>query len=280
MPTNLPPECQKLEEEYRAAKSTPEKITALEAYLTAIPKHKGTDHLRADLRRKLSKLKASPQAKKGTAKQQSAFHIDKEGAGQVALIGPANGGKSALVAALTNASPEVSEAPMTTWTPTPGMMAVDNIQIQLIDTPSLSREFVDPEMFNMLRRVDLILLVVDVQTDPVRQIKETVDILHERRIIPLNLQDQYTEELALTAKPFLVLANKTDDESINEVFDIFCELLEGDWPLLPVSAATGRNLDLLEQTVFDQLGIIRIYSKIPGKPADMSAPFAARKPPV
>jgi ribosome-interacting GTPase 1 len=277
MPTNLPPECQKLEEEYRAAKSTPEKITALEAYLTAIPKHKGTDHLRADLRRKLSKLKASPQAKKGTAKQQSAFHIDKEGAGQVALIGPANGGKSALVAALTNASPEVSEAPMTTWTPTPGMMAVDNIQIQLIDTPSLSREFVDPEMFNMLRRVDLILLVVDVQTDPVRQIKETVDILHERRIIPLNLQDQYTEELALTAKPFLVLANKTDDESINEVFDIFCELLEGDWPLLPVSAATGRNLDLLEQTVFDQLGIIRIYSKIPGKPADMSAPFAARK---
>lgn len=277
MPTNLPPECQKLEEEYRAAKSTPEKIRTLEAYLTAIPKHKGTDHLRADLRRKLSKLKASAQSKKGAAKQQSAFHIDKEGAGQVVLVGLANGGKSALVAALTNATPDVSEAPLTTWTPTPGMMPVDNVQIQLIDTPSLTRDFVDPEMVHLLRRADLVLLVVDVQTDPVHQIEEAVDILHERRIVPENLQERYPEEVGIAFKPFLVLANKTDNESIDEVFDIFCELLEGDWSLLPISAATGRNLDQLKRTVFDQLGIIRIYSKIPGKPADMSAPFVAKK---
>ena len=276
MPTNLPPEYFEVEERYRAAKSPEEKIACLEELLSTIPKHKGTDKLRADLRRRLSKLKAASQ-KKSVSRRASVFHIDKEGAGQVVVVGPANAGKSALVATLTNATPEVADYPYTTWTPTPGMMPVENIQIQLIDTPPLSRDYVEPDLLDLIRRSDLILLVVDLQASPIQQLEDTIAILQEHHIVPLRLKDRHTEQRRLTFIPLLVLVNKSDDESSDEDFQILCELLEDDWPLLPVSATTGRNLERLKEVVFERLEIIRVYSKPPGKEPDLSAPFVLQK---
>ena len=272
MPTNLPPDAQEAERRYRDAETTEEKVARLEEFISLIPKHKGTDHLRADLRRKLSKLKDAAQQRKKVSRQVSPYHIDCEGAGQVVLVGPTNVGKSALLAALTNATPEVSEAVFTTWEPTPGMMLADNVQIQLIDTPPLNPDYVDPEMLNLIRRCDVVLVVVDVQTHPIQQLEEAVAILEASRIVPAHRRDRFPPEQRMLAKPLLVLANKCDDED-DEVFEIFCELLEEDWPLIPVSAETGRNLDQLKRAVFDQLGIIRVYSKAPGKEPSYDSPF-------
>jgi len=277
MPTNLPPECRELEERFRAAESTAEKIACLEELLSAVPKHKGTDRLRADLRRKLSKLKAAPKGGKGASRRVSAYRLDREGAGQVAVIGPANVGKSALVAALTNANPEVADFPYTTWMPTPGMMPMEDIQIQLVDTPPLDREYTDPDLLDLIRRSDLILLVVDLQTDPAGQLEETIAILEERRIVPEHLKDRYGEERRMVFKPLLVLANKADDDSTDEDFEILCELLDDDWPVLPVSATTGRNLDRLKWAVFERLEVVRVYAKLPGKEPDLDAPFTIKK---
>jgi small GTP-binding protein len=277
MPTNLPPEAIEAENRYRAAKSVAEKIACLEEYISLIPKHKGTDKLRAGLRRRLSKLKAAAETRKKVSRQVSAFHIDKEGAGQVVVVGPPNVGKSALVAALTNATPEVADYPFTTWTPTPGMMPVENIQIQLIDTPPLNRNYVEPELLNLIRRSDLILLVVDLQAYPIQQLEDTIVFLQEHRIVPLRLKDHYIEQQRLIFKPLLVLVNKNDDESFDGDFEVLCELLEDDWPLLPVSAATGRNFERMKQVVFERLEIIRVYSKAPGKEPDLSAPFVLKK---
>ena len=129
MPTNLPPDYFEAEKNYRQATSAAEKISWLEEMLSIMPKHKGTDKLRADLRKRLSKLKSSSQGKK-SAKHDSAYNIEREGGGQVVIVGPPNVGKSSLVVALTNATPEVADFPFTTWKPTPGMMPVENIQIQ------------------------------------------------------------------------------------------------------------------------------------------------------
>lgn len=277
MPTNLPPEYFEVQERYRAAKSPAEKIACLEELISSVPKHKGTDKLRGDLRRRLSKLKTAAQTRKGVSRQVSVFRIDKEGAGQVVVVGPPNVGKSALVAALTNATPEVADHPYTTWTPTPGMMPVENIQIQLIDTPPLNRDFVEPESLNLIRRSDLILLVVDLQTYPIQQLEDTIAFLQEHRIAPRPLKGRYSEQRRLTFKPLLVLVNKNDDESSDGDFEVLCELLEDDWPLLPVSATTGRNLERLKQVLFEQLEIIRVYSRPPGKEADLSAPFVLKK---
>ena len=277
MPANLTPEYLEAERRYREAKTQAEKLTCLEEMLTVLPKHKGTDKLKADLRRKISKLKTATQAKKAAGKRDSTFRIDKEGAGQVVLVGPPNVGKSALVAALTNASPEVADFPHTTWKPTPGMMPVTNIQIQLVDTPPLTREYVESELIDLIRRADVIAVVVDLNTDPVQQLEDTVKILEEYRIAPRSFQGRYLEQRAWTFRPFLVLANKCDDGTAEEHFEIFRELLEEEWPALPISAKNGRNLEALKDKVVELLEIIRAYSKAPGKEPDLTAPFVLRK---
>jgi ribosome-interacting GTPase 1 len=277
MPLNLPPEALEAEERYREAQSVPDKIARLEEFLGTIPKHKGTDRLRADLRRKLSKLRDSSQAKKAISRQESIFHIDKEGAGQVAIIGPANVGKSALLAALTNATPEVADYPFTTWTPTPGMMPVEDVQVQLIDTPPVNREHVEPELLNLIRRSDLILLVVDLQAYPIQQLEDTIAFLEGYHVAPLGLADRYPEPQRMTFIPLLVAVNKTDDERLDEDFEVLCELLGDEWPLIPISAATGRHFERLKQAVFEGLEIMRIYSKPPGQEPDLNAPFVMKK---
>jgi hypothetical protein len=277
MATNLPPEYFEADKRYRAAKTPGEKISCIEELLRIVPKHKGTDKLRAGLRKRLSKLKTTAQTKKGAGKRESAFRIDKEGAGQVVLVGPVNVGKSALVSALTNAKPEIADFPHTTWKPTPGMMPMENIQIQLVDTPPLNRDFMEPELLDLIRSSDYILLIVDLQTDPVHQLEDSVGILQENRIMPDHLKELYSEQRGLIFIPFLVLTNKFDDDNFDENFEIFCELLENDWPSIPVSATTGRNLEQLKRMLFERLEIIRVYSKAPGKEPDFKEPFILKK---
>ncbi|MEJ2549283.1 MAG: 50S ribosome-binding GTPase [Anaerolineales bacterium] len=273
MPTNLPPDYFEVEARYRSASTPEEKVACLEEMLTKIPKHKGTDKLRGDLRKKLSKLKSTAQARKAVSRQESAFHIDKEGAGQIAVIGHANVGKSMLVSTLTNAKPEVADYPFTTWKPTPGMMRYENVQFQLIDTPPTNREFIEPELIELIRRADIILIVVDIRADPLSQLHSVVDLLRENRIVPAHIAQEDAANQTLSVKPVLVLANKNDDEAIDENFEIFKTLLEQDWPLLPISAKTGRNLDRLKEILFEQLDIIRVYSKAPGREPDYQSPF-------
>ena len=277
MPANLPPAYFEAEKRYREAKTPAEGITALEEMLAIMPKHKGTDKLKADLRRRISKLKSKQQGKKKTARRESSYRIETEGVGQVVLIGPPNVGKSALVAALTNADPLVADFPHSTWKPTPGMMYFENIQIQLIDTPPISKEYMEPWVFDMARRSDMILVVVDVQTDPLQQLEETISFLKEHRIAPLKLTHLYEGKGGWTFLPFLVSANKNDDQSSDENFEIFRSLLEDEWPLVSVSAKTGRNLDALKQTLFTSLEIIRVYTRASGKAPDLSAPFVLQR---
>ncbi|MBS1250044.1 MAG: GTPase Obg [Chloroflexi bacterium] len=277
MPTNLPADYYNAQERFRSATTTADKITYLNEMMSTIPKHKGTDHLRADLRKKLSKLKGAEQSKKGTKRHVSAYHIDKEGAGQIAVIGPPNAGKSSLLNAVTNATPEVSPAPFTTWNPTPGMMLIDNVQVQLIDTPPLSDEYINPEFLNLLRRVDMLLVMIDLQANPVEQLHEAFDLLQEHRIAPQHLQGKLESEGYLLYVPCLVLVNKHDGEEAADYYQIFQELLDVDCPLLPISTETAYNIDKMKETIFDWLGIVRVYSQTSGAEPDFSAPFVVYK---
>ncbi|MGD8667101.1 MAG: TGS domain-containing protein [Desulfobacterales bacterium] len=277
MPTNLPPEYYDAEKRLRSSKTPAEKLACLDEMISIVPKHKGTDKLRADLRKRVSKLKSAAQAKKSLGRHESAYHINKEGAGQVVVIGATNVGKSALVARVTNASPEVADFPYTTWKPTPGMMPIENIQVQLIDTPPLSTEYIDPEMMDLIRRCDLVLLMVDLQTDPWQQIEDSLALLEAHGIVPMRLKDRYRDQRGIRPVPFLILANKNDDSQTDENLDIFRELLADNWPMVSASVKTGRNLDQLEATLIERLNIIRVYTKSPGKKPDFTAPFVLQK---
>jgi ribosome-interacting GTPase 1 len=247
----------------------------LEELISTIPKHKGTDKLRADFRKRLSKMKSQAQAQKKTSRQDPTWAFDREGAGQVAVLGCTNVGKSSLVAALTNATPEVSHSPFTTWTPTPGMMAYENVPIQLVDTPPLNPDYIEPELMNFVRRADLLLIVVDLQGHPFQQLEDSLEILEEHRIVPLCQAERFSDDRRILFKPILVLVNKNDDEVTEEDFQVFVELLEEDYPLVSVSTLSGRNLEYLRRRIFERLDVIRVYSKAPGQEPDLSSPFIA-----
>ncbi|MHC4150138.1 MAG: GTPase, partial [Planctomycetota bacterium] len=158
MPANLTPEYFKAERWYREATTPDEKILALERMLAVMPKHKGTDHLKADLRRKLSKLKEAS-AQKGKTKQVDVFHVPKSGAGQIVLLGTPNCGKSSIVAALTNAKVNVTDFPFATSAPVPGMVKFEDVPIQFVDMPPITAEYIAPGQVGTYRNCDLIAVV-------------------------------------------------------------------------------------------------------------------------
>ncbi|MBT8379296.1 MAG: 50S ribosome-binding GTPase [Ignavibacteria bacterium] len=276
MPTNLPPEYFAADKKFREAESASAKISALEEMMSTIPKHKGTDKLRADLRRKISKLKSVKQKKKGGVKHESEYHIEKEGAGRVVIIGLPNVGKSSLVAQLTHAEPKISESPFTTWQPMPGMMPIDDIQIQLVDTPPLNKVHIEPELFDLLRTSDLILILVDLQATPFQQLEDSLDMLREHKIYPKQKKGNSENEQKINSIPFLVVVNKDDDDKCDEDFKVFTELLETDLPLIPISIEKERKIEKLKSKIFEVLEIMRIYSKPPGKEADLTKPFVVK----
>jgi len=278
MPTNVTPQYRKIEEEYRRASDPGEQLRLLQEMMAEIPKHKGTEHVRADLKRKMAALRAEPGGHKaGASRQTSAFQIDHEGAGQIVLVGMANVGKSALLDALTNSRPEVSPSPFTTWEPLPGMMPIDNVQVQLIDTPPLNEEFMKPELFQLIRQADILALVIDLAAFPIDQYETAMRLLAEHKIAPAQHYDSFRkghpDATGVAFIPAVVLANKADDEAADEDFDVLEELLASDLPLLPISATTLRHVDAFKAYIFETLGIVRIYGKPPGKEPNFTAPF-------
>ena len=277
MPTNLPPDYFNAERRFREAETPAEKIVLLEEMISIVPKHKGTDHLRADLRRQLSRLREEAQSQKKHGGHASVYHIEREGAGQVALIGPTNVGKSALVCSLTNARPEVSPAPYTTWKPSPGMMLFQDIQIQLIDTPALERNISEPGLFDLVRKADLTCLVVDLQADPLEQVKDSLQLLAEHHIYSQEWIVRPTDDVRRKFIQLIILVNKADEPALDELYEICCDLLDEPIVHMPLSSISGRNFDEFKQYVFDHLGIIRVYAKPYGKEPDLERPFVLRK---
>jgi len=277
MPANLPPMYFEAEKRFRDAKTPESKIEALEEMLTIMPKHKGTDKLRADLRRRIAKVKEQAQQKKGGSRRDLAYAIEKEGAAQIVVIGPPNTGKSALVKALTNANPEVAEFPHTTWKPSPGMAVYENIQFQLVDTPPITKDYLDPWMADLLRRADMLLVLLDLHDDPLQQVEETLAILKDLRIYPVGFPLPGDLKKPPFIKKVLVVVNKVDKEIHLVDYHAFLELAEMTLPSIWVSSSNGRNLDGLLQLLYELSGIIRVYTKVPGKEPNRKAPFVLPK---
>jgi ribosome-interacting GTPase 1 len=272
MPANLTPEYHRAEQRFRAAKTPEERLEALEEMLRVIPKHKGTDHLQADLKSRIAKLRKES-GKKGPRGGFSHI-IPREGAGQIAVAGPPNSGKSSLVGALTHAAPAVGEYPFTTREATPGMMRFEDIAFQLIDLPPLSDQHVEPWVVDLVRHADLVWLVVD-GLNALDGIDEALRVLEARGVglYPVGSPATVSEEGPRVLKPAFLVLTGLDRPGVADGVDVVDELLERRWPLVAVSSVTRDGLEALGRRTFAALNIVRVYSKEPGKPPDRSAPF-------
>jgi ribosome-interacting GTPase 1 len=261
MPANLTPEYLEADRRFRLAKTGPEKVEALELMLAVIPKHKGTEKLQGDIKRRLSQARKDSQ-KKGAAHSTPFYLIKKEGAGQVALVGPPNSGKSQLVCSLTHARPEVADYPFTTRMPTPGMMLFENVQFQLVDLPPLSPEFTEPWLPQVIRYANLGVLLVDLNDPGVLDEMEFIHGLLDERRLPA---------------PKLLAGNKIDLEGARGNFEALVDLYGNRYRCVAVSALTGEGLDRFARAVFDAMEIVRVYTKVPGKPPELTAPYILRR---
>jgi ribosome-interacting GTPase 1 len=272
MPANLTPIYREAEARFKASVTREEKIAGLEEMIRTIPKHKGTEHLQADLKSRLSKLKQEP-TKKGSTKGPS-HKILKEGAGQIALVGAPNAGKSSLVASLTHAKPEVAPYPLTTLKAVPGMMPFEDISFQIIDLPPLCHEHVEPWVYDLIRGADLVWLVISVKA-PLQGL-ELVDELLEKKAIGLYPAGSSPPESARpgwTYKRTTLVVTGMDLPGAEGDLEALEELVDLPWPKVPVSTTTGKGMGALGTATFEASEIIRVYSKEPRKDPDMVRPF-------
>ena len=280
MPANLPPDYYKLEKEHKEAKTYEEKITILKKMLSIMPKHKGTDKLRSDIRGKISKLNRLI-LKQPSKKETHPFsHIKKEGAGQVILIGKPNSGKSQMISHLTNAPSPSTEYPYATRKPIVGMMEFEDIKIQLIDTPSIAKGVMEKWLPQLIKEADGVLLVTDLGENKILEdLEEVIELLsgygillgnYNKGGLPLELSS------GIYHKRSLLIGNKNDLEGAEERFRILKDLYEERFLTLSISALKKQWGDLKKE-IFSSLDIIRIYTKEPGKPFKGGEPFVMKK---
>ncbi|MEJ2722537.1 MAG: TGS domain-containing protein, partial [bacterium] len=304
MPTNVTPEYKKAKEAFKRARDPQERLACLKEMLRLVPKHKGTDHLQAEIKTRIKQLTdelAGP--KKGGARTGPVHTIQPDGAAQVALIGPPNSGKSSLHDRLTGSHAEVGPYPHTTNAPLPGMFNFDDVQFQLVDLPPISTTFMEAWMPNALQLAHAALLVVDL-TIPgcVENVAAIRDRLGEKRI---SLIEQWRgvfnpglldiegagkaaaagpelatfegeEEIDRTFRvqiPTLLVANKGDLDWERDEINVLEELIDARYPAVAVSTKTGAGLEKIGPLLFQGLGIVRVYTKIPGKKVDTGRPY-------
>ena len=271
MPANLTPQYEKAEQRYREAASDEDRLAALREMLSTIPKHKGTEKLQADIKRRISQLRKA-EGKRGPGRTVDPFHVPRGGAGQVVLVGPPNVGKSMLLSVTTNAPARVGDYPYTTALPQPGMWNYEDVRIELVDTPPVAADHVPPGLWNTIRSADVVCVVVDAADTPLAQAEMVLDLLAARRI---ELRSAPRTELASPdggQYSGLLLANKADLAAAGDI-QALRELYRGRLDVLAVSAVSGEGLDALLKRLWALLSIIRVYTKQPGRPPDHARPF-------
>ncbi len=306
MPANLTPDYRLAEARFREAETLEDKLAALQEMLSTIPKHKGTEKMQADIKRRISRTRDDMlQAKKAAgARHGMSYTVKREGAGQVALVGPANSGKSAILAALSNADPEIADYPYTTRAPQPGMVSWENVNVQVVDLPPYDPELSPQWLMGAIRSADAVAVVLSLGSDDLLdEAEETFGLLAKQQTwlaaggpppsgegVPLRptalgagavagpsppaeAREGGDEEVAHPRRwPAIVVANKLDTPGASDRLEILREVCPA-LPIIAVSAATGWGLDELRGWLFGLLGKIRVYTKAPGKKVDKSAPF-------
>jgi ribosome-interacting GTPase 1 len=272
MPANVTPEYEKAERRHRQATSDEERLAALQDMLATIPKHKGTEKMQADIKHRLSQLRKEQQ-KPGHSKGPDPFHIPRSGAGQAVLVGPPNTGKSSLLAATTNAEVKVADYPYTTSVPQPGMWSRDHVQIELVDTPPLAPEHVPAGLMGTIRNADIVCVVIEPGATAPDQAETTLAVLSERGLTLQTAPRNQMNPNDPRRRCGLIVINKADDRE-SDAAGALQELYAGRLEVLTVSAHTKRGLDTWFQRLWELLAMVRVYAKEPGKPPDLTKPFA------
>jgi ribosome-interacting GTPase 1 len=275
MAANLTPQYLEAETEYKRAKTAEERLVCLKKMYSLLPKHKASEKLQADLKTKMSELREEVEREKKSPKKGGVSHkIPKQGAGQYVILGAPNVGKSRLLTCFTRATPEVAPYPFTTHEPHAGMMAWEDVRIQLIDTPPITADYLEGYLQGMVRAADAAMLLVDLGDDDGPFGAEAVlQRLEETKTVLIGQPPGEAADPTVHYTRTLLVATKIDLSGALDRLDVVRELFGARFPIHAVSAEVETGLKELRTALYQFLNVIRVYSKQPGKPPDMTSPF-------
>src|SRR5262249_4947029 len=275
MAANLTPQYLEAEAEYKKAQTAEERLACLKKMYSLLPKHKASEKLQAELKTKISEAREEAEHEKKSPKKSGvSYKIPKQGAGQYVLIGAPNAGKSRLLTRLTRATPEVAPYPFTTREPHAGMMEWEDARVQLIDLPPVTADFLEPYVSSMVRSADACLLLVDLADDDGPFAAEAaIERLKQVKTVLSGQPPKTNDDPSIHCTRTLLVANKMDAPGAADRLEIVRQMFGSRFPIQAVDVETGTGLEELRTAAYRFLNVIRVYSKRPGKPPDMNAPF-------
>jgi ribosome-interacting GTPase 1 len=279
MAANLTPQYLKAEAEYRRAQTTADEVRWLEVMLREMPKHKASEKLQSELKQKISRAKKELEAERKSPKAAHGIRIPRQGAGTAVLLGGPNSGKSQLLASLTRAQPEIAPYPFTTRQPLPGMMPWEDVMVQLVDTPPITKDFMEPYLQGIIRAADVVVLLVDLGSDDgIEQLQELLDRLNETKTRLGSRSYLDENDVGLSYTQTLLAPNKIDLPEAQDRLGLLHELCPLEFPEYAISAQHGQGLEALKEAIYGDLRVIRVYTKLPThKEADFDRPFTLRQ---
>jgi len=153
-------------------------------------------------------------------------------------------------------------------------MAWEDVRVQLVDLPAVGADFLEPWVPGLVRAADAALLVVDLGADDGADAADSalgrLAGVHTELVgeLPHDVQDEATRHVRT-----LLVANKVDAPGAAGRLEVVREWFGGRFPICAASAESGAGLDELRRSAYDLLGVMRIYPKVPGRPADRDRPF-------
>ena len=240
-----------------------------------MPKHKGTDHLLADLRAKISRLRKEG-TKKPVVSRFNPYAVERDDCPQIMMVGPPNSGKSSLLNNLTGAASEVADYPHSTVKPSPGILRGDNYRFQLVDLPPVMGDSMEGWMGDLLRHADGMIIVLDVSNKETLEVMENVLKAIDRANIYLSGLVDGDPPLGTITQKAMVALNKVDSSN-PEVLGLLKVEFMNRFRMVETSSVIGVNKEYFAGVLAEISGFMRVFTKIPGKKADLVEPYIVKE---
>ena len=224
-----------------------ERIREVRALLAELPDYKNGPY--ADLRKSLL-AEIEDTRVRSRAVQRDSIAVRREGAAQIALVGPPNVGKSSLLQALSDIQIKTGDYAFTTLRPVPALTRIGGVLIQLVEIPGLIAGASEDRgggraLLGVLRSADAIVYCARVGGDP-------SELLVAR------------EEVALAGidKPAIVAATRADEADADALARLAAAV--PDLPMVRVSVLDEASLDAIREAIWDLTGLLRVFLRSAG----------------